>query len=67
MKKIREVARLLKSKPILEGAGVRLKRAMGCAEVRLFDPLLLLDDIHSDEPADYPPAFPGIPTGESTP
>jgi redox-sensitive bicupin YhaK (pirin superfamily) len=28
----------------MEGAGVRLKRAFGYNEVRVFDPFLMLDD-----------------------
>ncbi len=54
---------MLKSKPTLEGAGVRLKRAFGHAEAPVLDPLSLLDDFHSDNPQDYLAGFPGIPTG----
>ena len=61
MKKIREVVRMFRSKPTLEGAGVRLKRAIGFSEVPQFDPFLLLDDIHSDDPADYVAGFPWHP------
>ena len=45
----------------MEGAGVRLKRAFGYPQVPLFDPFLLLDDIHSFDPADYTAGFPWHP------
>jgi redox-sensitive bicupin YhaK (pirin superfamily) len=45
----------------MEGAGVRLKRAFGFQEVGQFDPFLLLDDFHSDNPADYLAGFPWHP------
>jgi len=57
----RFIHRILKSKPTLEGAGVRLKRAFGFYEVTLFDPFLLLDDFHSDNPDDYRAGFPWHP------
>lgn len=58
---IRKVARILKSKPTIEGAGVRLKRAFGRAEAPVLDPFLLLDDFHSDKPEDYLAGFPWHP------
>lgn len=61
MTTVREIARTLKSTPTIEGAGVRLKRAFGRAEVPLFDPFLLLDDFHSDIPDDYLAGFPWHP------
>ena len=57
----RKIARTLKSKPTIEGAGVRLKRAFGHAEAPLFDPFLLLDDFRSDNPEDYLAGFPWHP------
>jgi len=46
----------------MEGAGVRLKRAFGRPhEATLFDPFLLLDDFHSDNPDDYIKGFPWHP------
>jgi len=45
----------------LEGAGVRLKRAFGSADVPRYDPFLMLDDFHSDRPADYMAGFPWHP------
>ena len=60
MSKIREVRVTLKSRPTMEGAGVRLKRAFGDADPTL-DPFLLLDDFHSDNPDDYMAGFPWHP------
>ncbi len=58
MKSIRKIRQTLSSRPTLEGAGVRLKRAFGNAQVPLFDPFLLLDDFHSSSPDDYLAGFP---------
>ncbi|MFX0049510.1 MAG: pirin family protein [Candidatus Hermodarchaeota archaeon] len=60
MSKIREVRVSLKSRPTMEGAGVRLKRAFGYADPSL-DPFLLLDDFSSDNPNDYLAGFPWHP------
>ena len=60
MSKIREVRVTLKSRPTMEGAGVRLKRAFGDVDPTL-DPFLLLDDFHSDSPNDYMAGFPWHP------
>ena len=61
MEKPRSVAKVFKSKPVTEGAGVQLKRAFGFSQVPLFDPFLLLDDFRSDNPADYLKGFPWHP------
>ena len=53
----RKVKLVLKSRVTMEGAGVRLKRAFGYADPSL-DPFLLLDDFHSENPADYLAGFP---------
>jgi redox-sensitive bicupin YhaK (pirin superfamily) len=58
MPRIRPLSRLLRSQPIIEGAGVRLKRAFGSSQLPLFDPFLLLDDFHSANPKDYLAGFP---------
>ena len=57
----RKIAKVLKSKPTIEGAGVHLKRAFGFSEVPIFDPFLLLDDFRSDNPAHYIKGFPWHP------
>src|SRR5262245_42447460 len=58
---IRPVKRLSKSKPVLEGAGVRLRRAFGFGNTSDFDPFLLLDDFRNDIPEDYLAGFPWHP------
>jgi redox-sensitive bicupin YhaK (pirin superfamily) len=60
MNEIRTVKLNLKSKPTIEGAGVRLRRVFGYADSSL-DPFLLLDDFSSDNPTDYLPGFPWHP------
>jgi redox-sensitive bicupin YhaK (pirin superfamily) len=61
MKSVRKIRKIWKSKPTLEGAGVHLKRAFGYDEVPLFDPFLLMDDFHSDNPQHYLKGFPWHP------
>jgi redox-sensitive bicupin YhaK (pirin superfamily) len=61
MKKTRKIRNTFGSKPTIEGAGVHLKRAFGHAEAPLFDPFLLLDDFHSDDPDLYEMGFPWHP------
>ncbi len=58
---LRSVKQILKTKPTLEGAGVRLQRAFGFGKTAEFDPFLLLDDFRSDNPADYLAGFPWHP------
>jgi hypothetical protein len=57
----RKIARVLKAKPTIEGAGVHLKRVFGYPHVPAFDPFLLLDDFHSDDPEHYIRGFPWHP------
>ena len=57
----RKISKVLRSKPTLEGAGVRLKRAFGFDEVPLLDPFLLLDHFGSENPDDYMAGFPWHP------
>jgi redox-sensitive bicupin YhaK (pirin superfamily) len=61
MGNIRKIQKIFKSKPTMEGAGVRLKRAFGFYQVPLLDPFLLLDDFHSNHPDDYLKGFPWHP------
>jgi redox-sensitive bicupin YhaK (pirin superfamily) len=61
MNSVRRISKVWKSKPTMEGAGVRLKRAFGYYQVPLFDPFLMLDDFHSHKPADYMKGFPWHP------
>jgi redox-sensitive bicupin YhaK (pirin superfamily) len=57
----RKIRRVLKSKPVIEGAGVHLNRVFGFSEVPLFDPFLLLDDFRADRPEYYLKGFPWHP------
>lgn len=61
MAAIREAVEVLRARPTVEGAGVRLRRAFGSAEVPRFDPFLMLDDFRSERPEDYLPGFPWHP------
>lgn len=61
MKTPRKIQKVFKSKPVLEGAGVHLKRALGFSQVPMFDPFLLLDDFRSDNPDHYIKGFPWHP------
>jgi len=58
---IRPVKRVLQSKPTVEGAGVRLRRAFGFGNTTDFDPFLLLDDFRNENPDDYLAGFPWHP------
>ena len=58
---MRKIRKIYPAKPTIEGAGVHLKRVFGHAEVPTFDPFLLLDDFHSDNPKDYLAGFPWHP------
>ncbi len=58
---VRPVKKLVKAKPTLEGAGVRLRRAFGFGNTSDFDPFLLLDDFRNDRPEDYLAGFPWHP------
>ena len=57
----RKIRKVFKSKPVVEGAGVHLKRAFGFSEVPLFDPFLLFDDFRSHTPDHYLNGFPWHP------
>jgi quercetin 2,3-dioxygenase len=57
----RQVEHVLRSRPTVEGAGVKLHRAFGYNEVSMFDPFLMLDDFGSDDPEDYLAGFPWHP------
>jgi redox-sensitive bicupin YhaK (pirin superfamily) len=61
MAAVRSIHHIQSSRPTIEGAGVRLKRAFGYADVPRFDPFLMLDDFHSDRPSDYMAGFPWHP------
>jgi quercetin 2,3-dioxygenase len=58
---IRPVKQIVTSKPTIEGAGVKLRRAFGFGETETTDPFLLLDDFRNDRPDDYRAGFPWHP------
>ena len=58
---IRPVKRVSQSQPVIEGAGVRLRRAFGFGNTSDFDPFLLLDDFRNENPEDYLAGFPWHP------
>jgi len=57
----RNILKVFKSTPTIEGAGVYLKRAFGFSQLPLFDPFLLLDDFRSGNPQEYIKGFPWHP------
>ena len=57
----RRIAKVFKSRPTVEGAGVHLKRAFGYSQVPQFDPFLMLDDFHTSNPDEYLAGFPWHP------
>jgi redox-sensitive bicupin YhaK (pirin superfamily) len=61
MPSVRPVKRIEESRPTMEGAGVRLRRAFGFGNTSDFDPFLLLDDFRNDRPEDYRAGFPWHP------
>lgn len=61
MENIRKIRKVLVSRPVLEGAGVHLRRVFGYQQKPQLDPFLLLDDFHSDDPGDYIKGFPWHP------
>jgi redox-sensitive bicupin YhaK (pirin superfamily) len=57
----RSVARVVTPQPVMEGAGVRLKRSIATQTLDYVDPFLLFDHFGSDDPADYLAGFPWHP------
>lgn len=58
---IRPVRKIDVSRPTMEGAGVKLRRAFGFQGVESYDPFLLFDDFRNDRPEDYRAGFPWHP------
>src|SRR5258705_6215694 len=54
----REVAQIVAPEPVVEGAGVHLRRSIGTRKLDHLDPFLLLDHFESARPADYQAGFP---------
>jgi len=54
----RPVAYVITPEPVVEGAGVHLRRSIGTHRLDHLDPFLLLDHFESARPADYERGFP---------
>jgi quercetin 2,3-dioxygenase len=54
----RRVAQVVTPEPVIEGAGVHLRRSIGTRGLDHLDPFLLLDHFESVTPADYEAGFP---------
>ena len=54
----RKVQHIIVPQPVIEGAGVKLKRSIGTRMLDYLDPFLLLDHFASNDPADYQAGFP---------
>src|SRR6266850_458828 len=54
----RRVAQVVTPEPVVEGAGVHLRRSIGTPRLDHLDPFLLLDHFESASPADYEAGFP---------
>ena len=57
----RQISRIISGQATADGAGVRLRRYIGSAELDHIDPFLLLDFFESDNPDDYIAGFPSHP------
>jgi redox-sensitive bicupin YhaK (pirin superfamily) len=57
----RGVERVVDPTPVIEGAGVRLRRSIATATLDYLDPFLLLDNFESSDPDDYLAGFPWHP------
>jgi redox-sensitive bicupin YhaK (pirin superfamily) len=53
-----KVFQIIEPQPVIEGAGVRLKRSIATATLDQLDPFLLFDHFGSDNPEDYIKGFP---------
>ncbi len=58
---VREVDSIVLAQGTVDGAGVKLRRAVGGRALAMLDPFLLLDEIKSDDPNDYSAGFPEHP------
>ncbi|MBI2209330.1 MAG: pirin family protein [Deltaproteobacteria bacterium] len=54
----RRIEKIIEPQPVVEGAGVRLKRSIGTRRLDYLDPFLLLDHFASTNPDDYKAGFP---------
>lgn len=58
---IRTIRKIFPGQPVLEGAGVKLRRIFGFADPEMFDPFLLYDDFSSENREDFIKGFPWHP------
>jgi redox-sensitive bicupin YhaK (pirin superfamily) len=54
----RRIQKIIEPQPVVEGAGVRLRRSIGTRTLDYADPFLLLDHFASTNPDDYKAGFP---------
>src|SRR5947209_13648244 len=54
----RPVAQVVTPEPVVEGAGVHLRRSIGTRKLDHLDPFLLLDHFESIDPGEYKAGFP---------
>jgi redox-sensitive bicupin YhaK (pirin superfamily) len=54
----RRIIQIIEPEPVIEGAGVRLKRSIGTSTLDYLDPFLLFDDFTSSDREDYEAGFP---------
>ena len=59
--RVRKLQRIVEAQSASDGDGVKIKRIAGRDINPVFDPFLLLDEIRSDEAADYVGGFPAHP------
>ena len=57
-KKLRKIQTIIEPTPVVEGAGVRLKRSLGGEKLNYLDPFLLFDHFGSPNAEDYQAGFP---------
>jgi quercetin 2,3-dioxygenase len=55
---LRRIQHVIVPQPVIEGAGVKLRRSIGTRTLDYLDPFLLLDHFASNDPADYQAGFP---------
>ena len=58
MTSLRRVEQIIDPQPVVEGAGVRLRRSIATRTLDYLDPFLLLDHFDSKNPDDYKAGFP---------
>jgi quercetin 2,3-dioxygenase len=61
MGRVRATSRVLAATATVEGAGVRVRRVFGQPQAQLLDPFLLLDEVHTADPAELRGGFPWHP------